>query len=190
MTKINLSPDVVDGIVFWTKNPIPMLARLRELEDYMYYFQFTITPYGNDIESGLPPKADLISALGKLSDTIGADRVIWRYDPILINERYSPEYHIRAFDDMARKLHRFTRKVTISFIDEDYRGVKRNIKELALRNFSADDKIALAHKLVKIASDYELIMESCAEKLDLRAAGIKPARCIDPGFWQSCLGAA
>ena len=83
ISKIQLSPDVVDGIVFWTKNPAPMLPRLQELKRYAYYFQFTLTPYGKDIEPNLPVKLKLMSAFRRLSDQIGPERVIWRYDPIL-----------------------------------------------------------------------------------------------------------
>ena len=58
--RINLSPDVVDGIVFWTKNPVPMLNRLWELERYHYYFQFTLTAYDKDVEPNIPSKNNRI----------------------------------------------------------------------------------------------------------------------------------
>jgi len=86
--RILLSPNIVDCIVFWTKNPIPMIPQLDKLKDYCYYFQFTLTGYGKDIERNLPDKKkDLIPAFQRLSEKLGPERVIWRYDPILINER-------------------------------------------------------------------------------------------------------
>ena len=88
VSKISLSPAVVDGIVFWTKNPLPMMTRLDELREYPYYFQFTLTPYGKEMEPGLPSKkAVLIPVFRELSRKLGPDRLVWRYDPILLNPR-------------------------------------------------------------------------------------------------------
>ena len=99
ISRIDLSSQVVDCIVFWTKNPANMLARLDELQAYKYYFQFTLTGYGRDIEPNLPDKRnELIATFQKLSEKIGKEKVIWRYDPILINERYTVEYHLNAFE--------------------------------------------------------------------------------------------
>lgn len=189
ISRIHLSPEVVDGIVFWTKNPIPMMERLDELKDYMYYFQFTLTSYGKTVEPNLPDKQDvMISAFKKLSDKIGADRVIWRYDPILISEQYAMGYHLRAFEKMARELHDFTRKVTISFIEEDYRGVKSNIKELALLRFPQEDQIKLSKSLSEIARGYGLSIDTCAEKINLQQYGIGQARCIDDRLLSKLIG--
>ena len=186
--KINLSPDKVDCIVFWTKNPIPMLDRLDELKDYMYYFQFTITPYEKDIETNLPSKDLLIQAFQKTSGKIGADRVIWRYDPILINEKYSIDYHIGIFHEMAEKLHKYTHKVIISFIDISYRGVKGNIKELAMLDFLTDTKTELASKFAEIAKRLGLTIEACAVPLDLAEYGIGSAQCIDGKLISALIG--
>lgn len=189
ISRINLSPDVVDGIVFWTKNPIPMIDRLDELKDYMYYFQFTLTSYGKTVEPNLPDKPDvIISAFKKLSAQIGADRVIWRYDPILINGQYTMDYHVRAFEKIARELHDYTKKVTISFINEDYRGVKSNSKELALLSFPQEDQIKLSQSLAEVAQGYGLGIDTCAEKIDLQQFGIGHARCIDGRLLSKLIG--
>ncbi len=189
ISKISLTPEVVDGIVFWTKNPLPMLARLSEIKDYMYYFQFTITPYGKDVEPHVPIKSSkVLTSFKRLSDMIGADRIVWRYDPILINERYSLDYHIRAFRKIAEELHEYTRKVTISFIDEDYRGVKNNIKKLALHDFPATSQTQISASLAEIAQSYGLKIDTCAEKVELRHFGIEHARCIDDRIFSQLLG--
>jgi hypothetical protein len=189
ISRIKLTPDVVDGIVFWTKNPIPMLARLDELKDYMYYFQFTITPYGKDVEPIVPSKPnEILSAFKRLSDMIGPDRVVWRYDPIMISERYSLDYHVRAFGKIAEELHGYTHKVTISFIDVDYRGVKKNIKELALLDFPAVAQVELSASLAEIARSYGLKIDTCAEKVELQQFGIEHARCIDDRLFEKLLG--
>lgn len=117
--RVTLTPDKVEGIVFWTKNAAPMLPRIHELEDFKYYFQFTITAYERDIERNLPDKQEVIIPAFK---KIGTDKVIWRYDPILINKRYTWDYHIRAFTKLAEKLEGFTRKAVMSYVDA-YRGV-------------------------------------------------------------------
>ena len=98
ISKISLSRDVVDAIVFWTKNPVPMMDKIDEFKEYPYYFQFTLTSYGKDIETGLPSKNQvLIPAFCDLSKKIGRERIVWRYDPIFINDTYTVEYHKKYF---------------------------------------------------------------------------------------------
>ena len=98
ISKISLSADVIDCIVFWTKNPRPMINRLDELKDYNYYFQFTLNSYAKDIEPNVPSKdKEIIKSFRELSEKIGKDRVVWRYDPILINDNYSVDHHIKYF---------------------------------------------------------------------------------------------
>ena len=101
VSKINLSPDVVDYIVFWSKNPQPMLSKLNKLEKYMYYFQFTLNAYHKDIEQNLPSLDDRIETFQNLSRHIGKGRIIWRYDPILLNVSYSVRWHIDALSYIA-----------------------------------------------------------------------------------------
>ena len=87
VSRIALDPDVVDFIVFWTKNPKPMLNKLYELQNYNYYFQFTLNSYYNDIEPNVPSKGkEVIQTFKTLFDIAGRERVAWRYDPILINQ--------------------------------------------------------------------------------------------------------
>jgi len=187
--EIDLSPDAVDGIVFWTKNPAPMLGRLDRLKDYMYYFQFTITPYGKDIEPGVLKKTTAIVATFKqISEMIGADRVILRYDPILINDKYTSDYHVIVFDKILQELHNYTKKVTISFIDTSYKGVIRNTQKLRLESLTEAAEIKLAATLAKTAHKYGLQIETCAEKLDLHRYGIGRARCIDSELFSKLLG--
>ena len=102
ISRIDLRPDVVDGIVFWTKNPLPMLDRLDLLKEYTYYFQFTLTSYGEDVESNIPSKSNvIIPSFQRLSDKLGPERVIWRYDPIFLSQKYSIDYHIHYFEMLA-----------------------------------------------------------------------------------------
>ena len=132
ISEVSLSPDVVDGIVFWTKNPTPMLNRLHELQDYTYYFQFTLTPYGADVEKNIPSKNDIvIPTFQKLSSMIGKERVVWRYDPILLNDKYTMQYHMKYFRVLCDKLADHTEKCTISFLDL-YKNIQRSISSCLL----------------------------------------------------------
>ena len=105
VSRISLAPEAVDCIVFWTKNPEPMLERLGELKEYPFYFQFTLTPYGRDVEENVPHKKDrMIPVFKRLSQMIGGERVVWRYDPILFSGRYTPQYHLQVFKQIAEAL--------------------------------------------------------------------------------------
>ena len=179
VSQINLSPEVVDGIVFWTKNPTPMLDRLVELNDYMYYFQFTLNSYGVDVEENIPNKRKvIIPAFKRLSDSIGPDRVIWRYDPIFLSRLYTVDYHIRYFEELAKRLSPYTRKCTISFLDL-YRNTEKNIAILAPDKFPVERQTQLAKILAEIAHSYGLRIDTCAEEIDLSQYGIEHAKCID-----------
>jgi len=86
----------VDGIIFWTKNPRPMMARLDELKDFKYYFHYTLTPYSKDIEVNVPPVEERIKTFQELSKLTSPDQVVWRYDPILLNKENNVEWHVKT----------------------------------------------------------------------------------------------
>ena len=177
--KINLSPDVVDGIVFWTKNPIPMMERLSELEKYTYYFQFTLTAYDRDVEPNIPSKNGLIiPAFQNLSKAIGRDHVIWRYDPIFFNDRYTMEYHCKYFRVLASKLSDYTEKCTISFLDF-YKNTERNVKSLNIEVETFEMQYELLQRFSEIAKEYGFYIDTCAEKIELGNLDIPHACCID-----------
>ncbi len=188
VSKISLSPDVVDGIVFWTKNPLPILDRLEELREYTYYFQFTLTPYGKDVEPNVPSKNDLIiPSFRKLSERIGKERVVWRYDPILFNDKYTMDYHVKYFKTLAAKLHAYTEKCIVSFLDF-YQKTIRNTRHLKLIEPPLAQKIELMQKFSEIAREFGLSLDTCAEDLDLDQFGIKRASCVDKERFERLLG--
>lgn len=179
VSKISLSPDVVDGIVFWTKNPTPMIDKLDELKDYIYYFQFTLNSYGIDVEPHVPSKNDvIIPSFKKLSNKIGKDKVVWRYDPIFFNEKYTIDYHIKYFNILCSSLKDYTEKCTVSFIDL-YRNTERNIKSLNVIVPSTEQKLELMSTFSEIAKNSGIYIDTCAEDIDLDKFGIKHAHCID-----------
>lgn len=177
--KIAISPDVVDGIVFWTKNPSPMIERLDELRDYIYYFQFTLNAYNKDVEPNVPSKNDIvIPSFQKLSQKIGRDKVVWRYDPILFNENYTMEYHVKYFKMLVDKLAGYTEKCTVSFLDF-YRNTQRNTAQLGIVNPTLQEKKELMQQFSEIAKAAGIYIDTCAEDIDLSKFGIRHAHCID-----------
>ena len=179
ISKISLSPDVVDGLVLWTKNPIPMLDRLSELEKYNYYFQFTLNAYGKDVEPNVPSKNDLIiPAFIELSKAIGRDRVIWRYDPIFFNAFYTLDYHCKYFEKLTSTLSKYTEKCTVSFIDL-YRNTARNVQPLHIQIETHEQQLELLEAFSEIAKKYGIYIDTCAEAIDAGNLNIKHACCID-----------
>ncbi len=179
ISKVDLSPDAVDAIVFWTKNPVPMLDRLKKLEEYHFYFQFTLTAYGPEVETNLPSKNRiLIPAFQRLSREIGREKVIWRYDPIFFSERYSMAYHCRYFRVLASKLADYTEKCTVSFLDL-YRRTQRNAKNLYIVKDTCEMQTELLQRFVEIAKEYGFMIDTCAEKNDFHDLGVEHAHCID-----------
>lgn len=189
ISRISLDPAVVDCIVFWTKNPEPMLARLNELAAYQYYFQVTLTGYGHDVEANLPDKHEvLLPAFKQLANKVGSERVIWRYDPILFNERYTPEYHLRAVRQIAAELEGCTEKCVISFVDT-YAKNRKNMERLQARELSAAELQDFAAELASITRSHGMVTGSCAEKIDLAACGIEHNACIDGELIARLVGA-
>ena len=188
ISRINLSPEVVDCIVFWTKNPANMLDRLDELKNYQYCFQFTLTGYGKEVEPGLPDKrGELIPTFQKLSEKIGTQKVIWRYDPIFISRHYTIDYHLKAFEEIAHSLDGYTKKVVISFVDL-YAKTQRNTTGLQIETLSDQGMVELAKQLADIASKYGMTVESCAELIDLQSVGVKHGSCIDKKLIEEIIG--
>lgn len=184
VSRYSLSPDVVDGIVFWTKDPEPMLRKLDEFAEYSYYFQFSLTSYGRDVEAGLRDKHALLRTFRELADRVGAARVNWRFDPILLNGRYSLDYQLRAFNTIATELNGSTEKVTISFIDEYRFGGRSIYASVATDGVSADQQNYLAERMSAIAHENGMAIDTCAEAVDLERYGIEHARCVDSRIFE------
>lgn len=188
ISKIDLSPQIVDCIVFWTKNPLPLMDQLDELKDYKYYFQFTLTGYGKDIEPGLPDKKkEMTDIFRRLSEKTGKEKVIWRYDPIFFTDRYTPEYHIKAFREIAKTLQGYTDKVVISFLDL-YAKTKKNMKGIQVEHLEDSKLFEFAAALSKIAGENKMRIAACAEETDLSEYGIERNCCIDKELIEKITG--
>lgn len=178
VSKISLNPSVVDCLVFWTKDPTKILKRLDWLKEYKYYFQITINAYNKKIERYLPPKDEVIAAFQDLSDRIGKEKTIWRYDPIILTDQIELQDHSEHFGILASKLEGYTDRCIISFLDF-YEKTERKMK--SMKSIKADSRkmIEIGATLSQIARRHRLKIETCSEQIDLSEVGIEHAKCID-----------
>lgn len=185
VSRYRLDPKVVDVIGFCTKNPAPMFPYMELLKDYGQYWFVTITPYGKDIEPNVPDKHKLLEDFKTLSDTVGINSIGWRYDPIFITDKYTPEYHLRAFEQMASALDGYTKTVVISFIDL-YPKVKRNFPQA--KEVTSEQRIALGKEFVRIASNHGMTVKPCAEGDELAAYGADCSGCMKISDYEKAIG--
>lgn len=176
VSRVSLSKDVVDCIVFWTKDATNIMDKIQYIEElgYKFCFQYTITPYGRDIEHNLRPKEQIIENFQVLSSLIGKHRVLWRYDPILINEKYTTDYHKEQFERMCADLSQYTERVIISFIDLYAKIRLKGFRETPLETIENISKT-----FGDIARKYSLPIQSCCEQYDLTNNNINQGGCID-----------
>ena len=188
-SRVRLGPQAVDCIVFWTKDPAPILPKLDEISSmgYPFYFQFTLTPYGRELEPNLPPKRDLIRTFRKLGQMLGPERIVWRYDPVVLTEQMDIEYHLRCFEKTASLLEGCTRRCIFSFLDL-YPGVRRALKGIPVREIREEDMLRIAAGFSEIAQKHGLRLFTCCEPVDLSRYGIDHASCIDASMVENILG--
>ena len=187
LSRISLGRDVVDCIVFWTKNPAPMLPRLGELSGYNYYFQYTLNPYGADLEKHLPPLEKRIETFKRLSDKVGRDRVVWRYDPILTNAACDVDFHCEAFARIAHALRDHTTTCMLGFIDH-YRHVRGVLGALGIGPLQRDEIQRMAVSFRRTVASTPIALKTCTAKVDLRHLGIPAGMCIDRGLVERIAG--
>ena len=185
VSRYRLSPDVVDVIGFCTKNPSPMFKYMNLLKEYGQYWFVTITPYGRDIEPNVPDKHKLIEDFKSLSQMVGKNSMGWRYDPIFISDRYTEEYHIHAFEQIAASLEGCTETVVISFINL-FPKVRRNFPEA--REVTREQMIRLGKEMIKIASLHGMTVKPCAEGDELSKYGADCGGCMRISDYEKAIG--
>ena len=166
----------VDCILFCTKNPIPIVKYLKDI-DKPIVFHVTLTPYKKDIEPNVPPKGLVIEAIKKISSIIGSDNIYIRYDPILINDRYTIDYHIKAFNNMCCLLNGYVKHIIVSFID-DYKNVRNNKKFLKYKDLTLEDYEKIGVNFSNSAKDNGMTVQTCCEKNDLVSYGFIKGECM------------
>lgn len=188
--RVSLLPEDVDAIVFWSKNPRPLLDHLVELDQrgYSYYFQFTLTPYDQRFEPHLPPLEERIGLFRQLSSRLGTDRLIWRYDPVILSTITPPEFHVKQLERIAAALHGATGRLMFSFLTS-YGKLKAGFRELERRDgvviqenvdIERDEAVMeLLRGIGSISRRYGMTASSCADGRDMAAYGIQRGSCVD-----------
>jgi hypothetical protein len=196
VSRISLRPDDVDVIVFWSKNPAPLIPHLPELDrrGFRYYFQFTLNGYDRVIEPNVPDISTSIEVFRSLSTLVGPERVIWRYDPIILTRKTDVDYHVEKFSSIARALAGFTRRAVVSIVDR-YRKTEQGFRELdqggyeVQNDFSQSEALGiLISRLAVLAHQVSFEIQSCAEDIDLRPFGVMPGKCIDDTLIERVFG--
>ena len=183
--RYRLSSDVVDVLSFCTKNPAPMLARLSELSEFRQFWQVTITPYGREIEPGVPDKETVMESAGALAAIVGKAAVSWRYDPIFITEKYSVPFHIETFEKMAAILSGSVNACVISFIDL-YQKTRRNFPQA--KEVTAAQQEVLVQGFVGIGKQYGIPIRTCCEDPALSRLGADVSGCMTQEVIERSLG--
>lgn len=190
--RVSMLRQDVEAIVFWTRNPTNLIPYLPELDDqgFNYYFQYTITGYPRSIERSVPPPQKAINTFRNLSAMVGAHRVVWRYDPILLSNLLPIEEHKRLFEKIARLLAGSTRRVVVSFSDF-YKKTEKNLRDiegLICSDITQErEKLHdLSEFMAAVAAQHEMEIFSCAEEVDVDNIG--HGKCIDETLMQQAFG--
>lgn len=166
-------------IVFCTKNPLPIIPYLKEIK-IPIIFQVTLTPYFKDIEPNVPDKKRIIEGIKEIKDILGIENLFLRYDPILLNEKYTIEYHIQAFRKLCREISGLVQHIIISFVD-NYKNVEKNKGVLNLKEITKEDIKKIAISFSTIGKEYGIVIQSCYEG-NLSIFGIKNEPCISKEY--------
>ena len=170
-----LDPELIDCIIFCTKNPKPMFKDLHKISQFNQYWHITITPYEKEIEPNVPPIDETIDSFRYLSNEFGKERVSLRYDPIFIDEKYSLEKHIESFEYIVSSLSDYTTEGIISFIDL-YEKTKRNFPEA--NEVNEEERLTIGKEFARIGKKYKINVKTCAEGKELNRFGIDSTGCM------------
>ena len=166
----------VDLIMFCTKNPIPIIDKIKEINKPIL-FHITLTPYNKDIEPNVIDKTKIIEGIKKLSKIIGIDNIYVRYDPIIISDKYNIDYHIKAFSKLCSLLNGYAKRIIISFLDE-YKNVKENRNILKYKTLTDNDYKLIGKNFSKIALNNGMTVQTCFEDRNLVKYGLIKGECL------------
>lgn len=185
-TRISLAPADVDVIVFWTRNPKPLLPHLDELDrrGFRCYFQYTLTGAPKSLEPKSPPLDHAIAAFQELADRIGPDRVIWRYDPIVVTSETLPGWHVANHEKIAIALDGCTHRCVVSLVDFYKKAAARlqalpNVTVYTPSLTQTPDSIArMTRLMLRTSMAHGMELQACSEN-SLAQHGATPGKCID-----------
>lgn len=179
-------------IVFWSKNPKPMLAHLDELDRIClnYYFQYTLNDYFEEgIEPRVPSVDERVDTLIRLSDRIGRDRIVWRFDPLMLTDELDVAGLLDKVERLGDKIADRVSRLVFSFIDINaYKKVAANLDKggIKAREFAHDEMLRLAEGIGHLAKGWGISVGTCAESIPLEQFGIEHNRCIDDRLMVKC----
>lgn len=185
--RVSLAADDVECIIFWTKNPAPILENTAALSTYRCGFQFTLNSYGRDVEPHVPEIAERIDTFRKIADVFGPENLTWRYDPVILAPGLDADFHIKAFEYTTAQLRGYTKRAVVSFVDY-YRRINRFWKQYEIREPQEDELARICRTFSDIARSCGMTVISCAEKLPLDKYGINPGACLDAEWIASITG--
>ena len=175
VTRYELTPEKIDCVLFCSKNYEPILPRLREITDkYRTYFHYTITAYGKDVEPGVPSIEKSMETLKRLCAIVGKEKIAWRYDPVLLTEKYTVQTHIRTLEYMAKELAPYIDRCIFSFV-ETYKKLQTNMPELI--PLDEMSRTEIASNFGKIASRCGIRLQTCGTNGDYSKFGIHSSGC-------------
>lgn len=179
-------------IVFWSKNPKPLLPHLDELDRICpnYYFQYTLNDYDSErIESHVPRIDSRIDTLIELSSRIGRDRVVWRFDPLVLTGKLDVDMLLDRIERIGDRVAPFAARLVFSFIDiKAYKKVSANLEHgnVMAREFSSEEMLRTAEGIARLAKGWGIPAATCAECISLDSFGIEHNRCIDDRLIVRC----
>ncbi len=195
--RVDLRPEAVDAIVFWTRNPGPLMPHLQELDElgYRYYFQYTLMDNPRPLEPNAPAARASLKTFIRLAERIGPERLVWRYDPIVFTPHTDAAFHHTTYERLAVSLRSSTKRSVISIMDW-YRKAERRfagLKEAGLTPLREEHEMqaqihALLPQMVSIARENGMEITSCAEEHDLSIYGVKAGKCVDDDLIRDVLG--
>lgn len=185
ITRYELNPNVVDLVAFCTKNPRPMLPGLNDLKDFRSYWFVTVTPYGRDLEPGVPPWRAVVDDIKFLSKRFGKKSLTWRYDPVILTDRYTRDLHLEWFAEVSALLETFVSEVVVSFVDI-YPRMKKTCPDI--KPISLPDQKEIAASLVRIASRRGMKIRVCAENPVLASVGASIEGCFSQRIIEDAIG--
>ncbi len=191
VSRVSLDPADVEAIVFWSKNPAPLIPYLDELDQrgFHYYFQFTLNNYSNAIEPNMPSLESRLETFKKLSERVGVLRIVWRYDPIIISNMTGYNFHREQFSWIAGELRGSTQRVMVSIADF-YKKTENRLSKLEKEEGFVFEREAQHHAgmadllkdLHQISLENSIEIFTCAEESNFSSVGVPPGKCIDEGI--------
>ena len=187
LSRVSLDPAEVEAVFLWSKNPAPILPFLDELDGrgLRYLFLFTLNDYPPALEPGVPPLPERLDTFLRLSERLGARRVVWRYDPIVLSEATPPAFHLERFGALAEALEGKTERVIVSLLDM-YRKTRRRLAAAGVEVWEGEKAEREAEPLLRFmrgtAEERGMEIQSCAEGSLFAGAGIPPGACVDAGL--------